>query len=126
MVLCYKNCKSTKNELSSANRVLTVVSRVVTSLSLFTISALTTQFPSPFGRLGIIMGIHPPTPYQNENDGNRKQRTFINFGQRPSTRTNYGKNKNRTDTSLGHNFSENTPSWLKFLQKLPFSIIKHH
>ena len=34
--------------------------------------------------------------------------------------------KNRTVTSFAHKSFENSPSVLKFLLKLPFSIIKHH
>ena len=39
---------------------------------------------------------------------------------------NYGKKKNRTVTSIAHKSFENSPSVLKFLLKLLFSIIKHH
>ena len=39
---------------------------------------------------------------------------------------NNGKKKNRTVTSFAHKSFENSPSVLKFLLKLLFSIIKHH
>ena len=43
-----------------------------------------------------------------------------------SLSNNYGKIKNRTDTSFAHKSFENSPSVLKFLLKLLFSIIKLH
>ena len=39
---------------------------------------------------------------------------------------NYGKKKKQTVTSFAHKSFENSPSELKFLLKLLFSIIKHH
>ena len=45
---------------------------------------------------------------------------------RNSKQSNYGKKKNQTVTSFAHKSFENSPSELKFLLKLVFSIIKHH